>query len=95
MPYKTIWHYFYRGTIIIAHKLEHTPIKPLTGEIEVDESYFGGRYKGKRGQGAENKTIVFGILQRGGCVYTHRRINHKKQYATGLVHINGIENFWR
>ena len=44
---------------------------PFTGEIEVDESYFGARrIKGKRGRGASGKTPVFGILQRGGKVYT-------------------------
>lgn len=40
------------------------------GEIEVDESYFGGVRKGKRGRGAAGKTIVFGLLKRGGKVYT-------------------------
>lgn len=40
----------------------------LRGEIELDESYFGGRRKGKRGRGAAAKTIVFGILERGGKV---------------------------
>ncbi len=44
---------------------------PFQGEIEVDESYFGARrVKGKRGRGAYNKTPVFGLLQRGGKVYT-------------------------
>ncbi len=44
---------------------------PFSGEIEVDESYFGAkRIKGKRGRGAYGKTPVFGILQRGGKVYT-------------------------
>ena len=38
------------------------------GELEADESYFGGRIKGKRGRGAGHKTIVFGILERGGKV---------------------------
>lgn len=40
------------------------------GEIEVDESYFGGIRKGKRGRGAAGKTSVFGLLKRGGKVYT-------------------------
>lgn len=40
------------------------------GEVEVDESYFGGRRKGKRGRGAAGKIPVFGILKRGGKVYT-------------------------
>jgi transposase len=32
-------------------------------EIEVDESYFGGRRKGKRARGAAGKTPVFGLLK--------------------------------
>lgn len=40
------------------------------GEVEVDESYFGGHRKGKRGRGAVGKVIVFGLLKRGGKVYT-------------------------
>ena len=44
---------------------------PLSGEVEVDESYFGAqRVRGKRGRGASGKTIVFGILKREGNVYT-------------------------
>lgn len=41
----------------------------LGGEIEVDESYFGGTRKGKRGRGAVGKVPVFGLLKRNGCVY--------------------------
>lgn len=40
----------------------------LGGEIELDESYFGGRRKGKRGRGAAFKVPVFGILERNGVV---------------------------
>ena len=40
----------------------------LQGEIELDETYFGGRRKGKRGRGAANKVPVFGILERNGIV---------------------------
>ena len=40
----------------------------LDGEIEVDEAYFGGRRKGKRGRGARDKIPVFGILERNGLV---------------------------
>ena len=42
----------------------------LNGELELDESYFGGKRKGNRGRGANNKAIVFGILERKGKVYT-------------------------
>ena len=44
---------------------------PFSGEVEVDESYFGARrIKGKRGRGAYGKTIVFGVFKRNGKVYT-------------------------
>lgn len=36
---------------------------PFTGEVEVDESYFGPRrVRGKRGRGAGGKTPVIGLL---------------------------------
>lgn len=41
----------------------------LAGEIEVDESYFGGVRKGKRGRGAAGKVPVFGLLKRRGQVH--------------------------
>ncbi len=45
--------------------------RPQTGDIEIDESYFGPtRVRGKRGRGAGGKTIVFGLLKRGGNVFT-------------------------
>lgn len=42
----------------------------LAGEIEADKSYFGGVRKGRRGRGAAGKVPVFGLLKRGGKVYT-------------------------
>ena len=40
----------------------------MTGEIELDECYFGGHRKGNRGRGASGKVPVFGILERNGKV---------------------------
>ena len=110
-----------------------------SGEVEIDESYFGARrVRGIRGRGARGKHIVFGLIKRGGKVYTqvvincsarelmpiikekvntdsivytdgfktydglvdigykkHYRIIHgKNEFAKGINHINGIENFW-
>jgi transposase len=54
---------------IIAEECEIE--SPFSGDIEVDESFFGARrVKGKRGRGASGKTIVFGLLKRNGKVYT-------------------------
>jgi transposase len=54
--------------VIAAHLAEEAPF--LSGEVEVDESYFGGVRKGKRGRGAAGKVPVFGLLKRGGKVHT-------------------------
>ena len=44
---------------------------PLYGQVEVDETYIGGRTTGgKRGRGAPGKTIVFRMMQRDGQVMT-------------------------
>lgn len=59
---------------------------PFKGEIEVDESYFGGkRIKGKRGRGAYKKTPVFGILKRGGKVYTEVVPDCAKTTLQGVI----------
>ena len=42
--------------------------EPMKGEVEVDESYFGGYRKGIRGRGAAAKIPVFGLLKRKGQV---------------------------
>ena len=40
--------------------------KKLSNTIEIDETYIGGRHKGKRGRGSENKTSVIGLVERKG-----------------------------
>lgn len=54
---------------MIARHCEAT--SPLSGEVGIDESYFGPRrIRGRRGHGAGKKVVVFGLLKRQGKVYT-------------------------
>ena len=55
---------------VIVQRLNEEAPELLGGEVEIDESYFGGRRKGKRGRGAAGKVPVFGLLKRGGKVHT-------------------------
>ena len=63
-------YYYQRLREIIAHHIEQELHEVFDGEIELDESYFGGKRKGKRGRGASGKVPVFGLLKRNGKVYT-------------------------
>jgi len=73
---------------------------PFSGEVEVDESYFGPkRVRGKRGRGAGKKTPVVGLLKRNGKVYTkivdecdrytlHKLIKEKVE-PDSVIHTDG------
>ena len=151
---KTAW--FMLGRIRAA--MEYAGGDPFSGEVEIDESFVGGRYeymhKSKRnrlgaGDAGKNKVAITGILERGriesqrakgkrgasrvrvtlsknladtkglfahvkgtvrpgSAVYTDEAreygilsnaynrqvINHSHEYVRGVVHTNGIENFW-
>jgi transposase len=59
--------------------------RQLGGEVELDESYFGGRRKGKRGRGAAGKVPVFGILERQGQVSVEVVPNVRAHTVLGLA----------
>ena len=58
---------------VIAYYLEQEATEIFDGAVELDESYFGGVRKGKRGRGAGGKVVVFGVLKRGGKVVNDTR----------------------
>jgi len=83
------WYGTFRRSIL-AYQDSNTP--NFKGEIELDESYFGGarrkihaRERRKRGRGAENKVPVFGVLKRGGKVYTQIIKNASKQELVPII----------
>lgn len=78
--------------ILYFHKLRETITMRLAqeapfldGEVEVDESYFGGRRKGKRGRGAAGKIPVFGLLKRGGKVHVVMIPDAKSRTLMGII----------
>lgn len=61
--------FYHKIRLVIEYHLALEAKKLFDGEVELDESYFGGRRKGKRGRGAGGKTAVFGLLKRDGKVF--------------------------
>ena len=64
VTYKTAWRMFRQ-----IRTLLNEPTEPMSGPVEVDETYIGGkrRGRGKFGRGID-KTPVVGVVQRGGRV---------------------------
>lgn len=77
----------YRATTTLRLSLLHGADAELTlgGEVEMDEAYFGGRRKGKRGRGAAGKVPVFGILGRDGKVFVEAMPNLKARQVLDLA----------
>ncbi len=63
VTYKTAWRMFHQ-----IRKLLKEDVGTLTGEVEMDETYVGGKRQGKRGRGAAGKTIVAGAVERKGRI---------------------------
>ena len=63
VTYKTAWRMFKE-----IRKLMEEDIDPLSGPVEVDETYVGGYRPGKRGRGAAGKSIVVGAAKRKGKI---------------------------
>ncbi len=60
---------FYRKVReVISYHLALEADEVFDGQFELDESYFGGHRKGKRGRGEAGKVAVFGLLKRQGKV---------------------------
>ena len=136
---KSTWHMMHR----IRFALHSGSFEKLSGHVEVDETFIGGKARNmhpdKRarkitGTGGKDKTMVMGILERGGkvrtsvvanrkkgalqsevrkhveagsAIYTdalksyegldefqHGVVDHAVQYVNGMIHTNGLENFW-
>jgi transposase len=67
VTYKTAWR---MGHKIREHMAAVDGEEPLSGVVEVDETYVGGHRPGRPGRGALGKTIVMGIVERDGDVVT-------------------------
>ena len=83
VTYKTAWRI---GHELRKYMAEVDGETPLGGIVEVDETYIGGkRSGGKRGRGAPNKTVVFGMLERGGDVMTKVVPNVRKKTLQPII----------
>ena len=64
----TARYYFHRLRVLIYENSEH--LEMFTGEVEVDESYFGGKIKISEVEELVVKSLYLDLLKRNGRVYT-------------------------
>jgi transposase-like protein len=71
--YRTAWYMAHR----IRKAMENNSIEKLTGVVEIDETYVGGKHRkqqgnlgavGFQGRSTQKKSVVIGLRQRGGPV---------------------------
>jgi hypothetical protein len=76
----------YRTAWLMLHKLRRAMVRPrrdcLSGVVEVDETYIGGVHEGKRGRGADGKSIVMVAAECDG----------KGTGRIRLLRINGVDS---
>lgn len=60
---------YHKIRLVIGCHLTQEASRLFGDKIELDESYFGGIRKSKRGRGASGKTAVFGLLKWNSKVY--------------------------
>lgn len=85
VTYKTAYR---MGKLIREHMAAIDGETPLGGEgkvVEVDETYVGGHKKGARGRSTQNKTIVFGMIERGGEVMVKVVPDAKKRTLQPII----------
>lgn len=79
VTYKCAWRIGHQLRLLMDARAKAQNPGPLSGHIEIDETYFGGKSKnrhaskrnGSRGRGTVGKTIVMGMVERDGAVITH------------------------
>ncbi len=83
VTYKTAWR---MGHELRKYMADVDGETPLSGDVEADETYVGGRTTGgKRGRGAPNKTVLFGMLERDGDVMANVVQNIRKRTLQAFI----------
>lgn len=78
---KSAWHLLHR----IRHAFGVNEVEMMQDEVEIDETYVGGKRKGKRGRGAAGKTAVLGLVERNGRVFAQPVSNVKGKTLQKVV----------
>jgi len=93
VSYKTAW--------FLCHRIRSAMVQgagPLTGTVEVDETYYGGKRSGHGKGYLGNKTMIVGAIQRGGelrvkAMPSNKKLNHKLSREFIAEHVDDKAEF--
>ena len=87
VAYKTAWYLNHR--IRQAMSLyEQATGEPLTGTVEIDETYMGGKYDKRRKRAKYDKDPVFGMVERDGKARTYHVSRMNRHNVIGKIKDN-------
>jgi len=92
VTYKCAWRIGHQLRDLMSARDEANNTDPMSGHVEVDETYVGGRLRKFTGHGKgdylKNKSTVFGIVERGGNVRSMVVPNERKETLLPIIQAN-------
>jgi transposase len=90
VTYKCAWRIGHQLRILMAARDKANNPGPMTGHVEADETYLGGRLKGAKGkdQYLANKTTVLGMVERGGYLRGNVVKNERRETLVPIIKAN-------
>jgi transposase-like protein len=83
VAHKTAWYLCHR----IREAMKTETCEPLTGTIECDETYIGGKIRGRANR-YKNKAVVLAALQRGGDIRIRTGKTNSREVLHGFINEN-------
>ncbi len=89
VTYKCAWRIGHQLRILLAARDKANNPGPMTGHVEMDEAYIGGRIRTFLGRGKgeymKNKSTVFGMVERGGMLRGHVVPSERQEHLMPIV----------
>jgi transposase-like protein len=85
VTYKCAWRIGHQLRLLMAARDKANTPPKLSGHVEIDETYVGGKVKRKGRRYTGNKTVVMGMVERGGAIKGRVVPNDKKQTLLPII----------
>ena len=92
VTYKCAWRMGHQLRILLAARDQANNPGPLSGHVEMDEAYIGGRLRKHKGYGKgfylKNKSTVFGMVERGGVLRSQVVESERHEHLMPIIVAN-------